>query len=104
MLLPWVYVFALDLMWLQINPSTDIEHVAPPFYHAVSIGLLDIVKIFLDTGVDVHALNGLYGFALQAASYHGDKKLVQALLNAGVGAKAGSPYLSLALQAASEAG
>ena len=104
MLLPWVHVFAMDLLWLQVDPSTDINHVAPPFYYAVSIGLLDITRIFIDVGVDVHALNEFYGYTLQAASFCSHKKVVQMLLDVGVGIDAEEGYYGHTLQVASWGG
>ena len=47
------------------------------------MGQTDIVKLLLDAGADVNAKGGNYGFAIQAASYHGKKNIVKLLLDAG---------------------
>jgi hypothetical protein len=55
-------------------------------------------------GADINAQGGLYGNALQAASYGGDEKVVQMLLDAGGEVNTQGGRFGNALQAASVGG
>lgn len=56
---------------------------APRIYYASSLGLLGLCRLLLEAGADVNAQGGHYGNALQAASFRGDREVVQQLLGAG---------------------
>lgn len=57
--------------------------------------------MLLDNGVDVNATGGKYGTALQAASFFGEKSIVQRLLNKGADVNATGGKYGSALKAAS---
>jgi ankyrin repeat protein len=63
-----------------------------------------VVQLLLDMGVDVHAQGGVYGNALQAASYRGNQQVVQLLLDKGANVQAQGGCFGDALQAASFSG
>lgn len=51
-----------------------------PLYYASFAGLQCTVGLLLGHGADVNAQGGDHGNALQAASFHGYKEIVQLLL------------------------
>jgi ankyrin repeat protein len=60
-----------------------------------------IVKLLLENGAEVNAKGGLYGNALQAASYGGNEAIVKLLLENGAEVNAEGGEYGNALQAAS---
>jgi ankyrin repeat protein len=72
--------------------------------YAVKHGHCAMAELLLNKGADVHAQGGLYGYALQAASYRGDEAVVKLLLDKGADVNAQGGEYGNALQAASYRG
>ena len=101
--------------WLQTHdpdlvlwPSKD--NFAPPLYYSSLLGLCSVTEWLLkrQVGVNINsrrmyinAEGGNFGNALQAASYHGSKEVVQLLLEHGANINAEGGEFGNALQVAS---
>ena len=89
--------------------SLESSEIAHPLYYASLLGLDRIVHHLLDVDPDdrvgkenlINAHGGCFGSALQAASWKGNEKIVQLLLNAGANVNAQGSRFGNALQAAS---
>jgi hypothetical protein len=85
------------------------KSVAPPLYYASLTGVIEAVRLLLESGADINA-QGWHGSALLAASYRGYDRIVQRLLESGanVNAQGGEygnrSYGKIALVAASAEG
>lgn len=73
---------------------------SPPIYLATYLGLRDVVKDLLDTGVNVNEPGVRYGNALQAASLKGHSEIVVSLLQKGANVNLRGGRFGNALQAA----
>jgi hypothetical protein len=82
------------------------KSVAPPLYYASLTGLIEAVRLLLESGADVNARGGDdgSGSALQAASAGGHGQIVQRLLESGADVNAREGDGGSALQAASAGG
>ena len=72
-----------DWVMIALNKGADVHYVGgfgPALQYASAAGHLDVVKILLGTGADVHAGNG---GALTWASRYGDIEVIEILLKAG---------------------
>ena len=63
-----------------------------------------ITKLLIEKGADVHAQGGVYGNALQAASYKGHESIAKLILAKGADVNAPGGDFENALQAASYEG
>ncbi|KAL4966716.1 Pfs, NACHT and ankyrin domain protein, partial [Aspergillus stella-maris] len=70
-------------------------------YYACLTGLVAAARYFIDTGANVNAQGGDYGNSLQAASWEGEKEVVQLLLDKGADVNMQGGEYNNALQAAS---
>lgn len=59
----------------------SLDELGPPLYYTVLSGCFQLSNLLIENGVDIDAQGGLYGRALQAAAYEGDKSMVQVLLD-----------------------
>jgi ankyrin repeat protein len=102
--LNWMKLYDPDRPWAKPNLGKGLESVATPLYFTALSGLSTITRLLLDKSADVNAQGGVYGNALQAASYGGHEQVVEMLLNRGadVGTQGGD--YGNALQAASYGG
>ena len=100
---------AKTLIWNRFEQNVKVALIANSadelLREASSKGYLEkVVEMLLQQGVDVNAQGGIYGNALQVASYRGHEKVVSMLLERGAEVNAlGGPYGN-ALQAASYGG
>ena len=83
---------------MPVNSQAN-DHGASSLYLAARWGHIDVVKYCLDRGMDVNISGGLFGSALQAASFSGHMEIVQLLLSNGASALSGGEYPD-AIQAA----
>ncbi|RSL89352.1 hypothetical protein BHE90_001645 [Fusarium euwallaceae] len=76
--------FDPDTPWIdKPDVSRRINALPSGLYYAAHSGLTDSVKLLLAKGMDVNAIGGRHGTALQAASCRGYKDIVQLLLENG---------------------
>lgn len=69
--------------WLSIyNPDRSHEN-GEALYWASSLGLVKTVSHFSNLGVEANSGEGLHGYPLHAACYHGYEEIVEMLLRAG---------------------
>jgi hypothetical protein len=103
--LNWIRLHDPDHPWEGPNLKKSLDSVPMPLYFAAMLGFSTTTRLLLDKGAEVNAQGGVYGNALQAASYRGHEQVVKILLNKGaeVNAQQGGDYGS-ALQAASWGG
>ncbi|KAF5346315.1 hypothetical protein D9758_011486 [Tetrapyrgos nigripes] len=101
--------------WLTLyTPDTqsnkpESQKIAPPLYYACYTGLKSVVVYMLEhDDVDIYGkmnnLGGIYGNALQAASYEGHLEIVKLLLEKGADVNTLGGFCGNALQAASYKG
>lgn len=81
-----------------------VEELGSPLYYASLLGLLNIVRALIGSGVDVNAHGGRYGNALQAAACSGEERVIKLLLDAGANVNARGGHFGNALQAAACSG
>ena len=104
---PLFVITCFGLVEILQNPSAskllNIDqiniHGASGLYLAARWGHRDVVKYCLDRDMDVNKTGGLFGSALQAASFSGHTNIVQLLLASGASALTGGEYPD-AIQAA----
>ncbi|KAI8716908.1 NACHT domain-containing protein [Fusarium sp. LHS14.1] len=76
--------FDPDTPWIdKPDVSRQINALPSGLYYAANSGLTDSVRLLLAKGMDVNAIGGRHGTALQAASCRGYKDIVQLLLENG---------------------
>ena len=102
--LNWIRLYNPETPWREPDFSRRPERIQEPLYYAGLSGLGKVVKLLLDAGADVNAQGGVYGNALQAASYGGDEQVMKLLLDAGADVNAQGGDYGNALQAASHGG
>ena len=68
------------------------DHGASSLYLAARWGQIDVAKYCLERGMDVNVSGGLFGSALQAASFSGHIEIVKLLLENGASALRGGEY------------
>jgi hypothetical protein len=78
----WLRCFNPDTPWLEPRLRKRMEDIGSPLYYASFAGLRQHIKQLLEKGTDVNTQGGVYGNALQAASYSGHEAIVQRLLRA----------------------
>ena len=91
------------LNWIRMN-NGDLDkqpkNPGTPLYYASEAGLLELVRMLIERGMDVNAQAGPHGYALQAASFSGEIKVVQLLIDHKADVNAQGGYYGNALQAA----
>jgi ankyrin repeat protein len=102
----WTRLYDLDNdQWEGPNFDRILAEVPAPLYYASLSGLVNIVALLVfEDGADINAQGGVYGNALQAASFKGHNKTVKLLLAHGADINAQGGRYSNALQAASARG
>ncbi|RYC80815.1 hypothetical protein BFJ63_vAg16300 [Fusarium oxysporum f. sp. narcissi] len=93
----WCRLYQADRAW----DRTPGPPRAPRLYYACLGGLAGAARDLAIEGADVNAQGGEYGNALQAASYNGNRDVVQLLLDKGADVSAQGGRYGNALQAAS---
>lgn len=73
----WGCLFDPDF---PLEEPPELENMATPLYYAALAGLRDTVNSLVEMGANVNAKGGMYGNALQAASFNGHERVVQLLL------------------------
>ena len=81
-LLNWVRIADPDSYGWE-SSKIEIGDSASPLYYASLVGLSEPVNMMIERKLDVNAVGGYYGNALQAASSLGNTATVQALLDNG---------------------
>ncbi|KAF5320212.1 hypothetical protein D9758_017613 [Tetrapyrgos nigripes] len=91
------------LAWMNWRyfSAKAIAESALPFYYASMVNLPNMILLMIENGEDVNAQGGVYGTALQAASWEGNVDIVKLLLENGADANAQGGRYGNALQAAS---
>ncbi|KAL5045868.1 hypothetical protein BDW71DRAFT_72141 [Aspergillus fruticulosus] len=110
--LTWVRLHDLDRKWdISVNLERAVEHIPSPVYYTALLGLESVLNALIASSEKptsiadmVIAQGGVYGNALQAASYQGHDKLVQILLDQGADVNAQGGFYGNAFQAASAGG
>jgi hypothetical protein len=81
---------AAQLTELLLDRGSDIDELSPrgnrygfALAAAARMKHINIVKVLLDRGADIHLRGGAYGYALQASTYSGNESIVQLLLDRG---------------------
>ncbi|KAF7976146.1 hypothetical protein HWV62_7453 [Athelia sp. TMB] len=69
--------------WDRVDYEKSSSDIAPPLYYASCFGIEELAVELLRVGADVHAQGGLHEYALIAASYHGQSRVAQILLEHG---------------------
>ncbi|SLM40588.1 P-loop containing nucleoside triphosphate hydrolase, partial [Lasallia pustulata] len=80
--------------------NRKIARIATPLYYGSLAGVTELVQLLLKNGADVNAQGGIYGNALQAASWGGHESVVQLLLKNGADVNAQGGHFGNALPAA----
>ncbi|RKK27323.1 hypothetical protein BFJ67_g16193 [Fusarium oxysporum f. sp. cepae] len=93
----WCRLYQADRAW----DRTPGPPRAPRLYYACLGGLAGAARDLAIEGADVNAQGGEYGNALQAASFKGNREVVQLLLDKGADVSAQGGRYGNALQAAS---
>ncbi|KXH45551.1 pfs domain-containing protein [Colletotrichum salicis] len=93
-------LYNADRPWEE-EPERFKKEKTPVLYHIAHGGILYAVEELLKNGADIHAQGGEYGNALQAASFNGNKEVIQILLDKGADIHAQGGHFGNALQAAS---
>ncbi|EXL40447.1 hypothetical protein FOCG_17068 [Fusarium oxysporum f. sp. radicis-lycopersici 26381] len=93
----WCRLYQADRAW----DRTPGPPRAPRLYYACLGGLAGAARDLAIEGADVNAQGGEYGNALQAASYNGNRDVVQLLLDKGANVNTQGGEYGNALQAAS---
>nr|CDP29975.1 Putative protein of unknown function [Podospora anserina S mat+] len=80
----YIRYFDPDTPWIH-NPdiSRSVESLPSALYYAAHAGLADSVRQLLAQGLDVDAVGGRYGTALQAAACKGHRDVIKVLLAKG---------------------
>ena len=91
-------------MYEGIEGYMEHDNIASPLYYASQAGLMQVLELLVEKGVDMNAQGGYFGNALQAASYYGYEVIVKLLLEKGADVNAQGGHYSNALQAASFGG
>jgi hypothetical protein len=99
-----IRLFDPEKAWEGPDITKSSKSVAPPLYYASLTGLIEAVRLLLESGADVNARGGDDGSALQAASAGGHDQIVQRLLESGADVNARGGDYGSALQAASIGG
>jgi len=86
--------------------ETTLDELATPLYYTASMGIFKLTSLIIDSGDDVNELSSaeLYGTALQAAAYRGDRGIVRLLLDKGADVDAQRGEYGNALQVAAYRG
>jgi hypothetical protein len=80
----WVQIYDIDRPYLQATR----DEIAKPLYYTSLAGLTEASYILLEMRADVNAQGGVYGNALQAASYEGHEAIAKLLIDKGADANA----------------
>ncbi len=100
--LNWIRISDPDRLWRGSDFTQTLESVPAPLYYTSQAGLAEITSLLLSKGeVDINAEGGVYGNALQAASFQGHGQIVEMLLSKGAEVNAEGGFYGNALQAAS---
>ena len=99
-----VRLFTPDKPGWGTDMTIAFESIISPLYYVSLTGFLESVLQLVKLGADVNVQCGVYGCALQAASYRGHFDIVQALLKAGAYVDTHVGEYGNALQAASDQG
>ena len=109
----WIRLYDMDRPWWQQqrNIQRPADDISSPLYYAALLGLDSVLNCVIAFYVrdanlpeTVNAQGGLYGNALQAASFGGHENAVQTLLDRGANVNAQGGKYGNALQAASFGG
>ena len=99
------FMKACELSSTDLNQRQLLDDAEYTLLHiAAEEGKDQVVRMLLDKGADVNAQGGLYGNALQAASYGGYDRVVQILLDKGADVNAQGGEYGNALYTASRGG
>ncbi|KAJ5691375.1 hypothetical protein N7488_012110 [Penicillium malachiteum] len=79
----WVKLIDPDKLGLFLAPRHYGKYMGSPLYYASLMNLPHSVKLLLDTAIDINAIYGPWGTALQAACFEGHMDVVQLLLTRG---------------------
>ena len=93
--------------WLSIHdpqPFGSPMFICSPIYFSSLLGLINITAALIARHADVNLRGGVYGNALQAASFGGHKEIVELLLERGAEVNMQGGEYGSALQAASYGG
>ena len=63
-----------------------LESGLTPLLKAASNGQMDICKLLIEKGADIHAVDNSQGTALHCAAYHGHSDLIRLFIESGIGA------------------
>lgn len=101
--LNWFRLFDIDTGMMNLN--SESKQLPEPLYSASAVGLTNIVRLLIaENSFDINRRSGIYGTALQAASFHGYNETVDLLLDMGADPNIQSEYAPSALQVASAVG
>ncbi|KIJ94775.1 hypothetical protein K443DRAFT_640771, partial [Laccaria amethystina LaAM-08-1] len=95
----WVQIYDID--GLYVYKRKGRYNITNPLYYASLAGLTEASYVLLEMRADVNAQGGVYGNALQAASYNGHEAIAKLLIEKGADVNAQGGYYGNALQAAS---
>ena len=95
----WVQIHDIDRHEIDLQRQRD--EIAKPLYYASLAGLTKALYVLWEMRADVNAQGGLYGNALQAASYGGHEEITKQLIQKGTDVHAQGGLYGNALQAAS---
>lgn len=98
----WLKVANIDRPWLKQESHNSADY--SPLYCAAYVGLSHVTATLLQRGADPDATGGIYGNALQAASFNGHLQVVRELLRAKVDVDAECGACGSALAAAAARG
>ncbi|KAF2845553.1 hypothetical protein T440DRAFT_460188 [Plenodomus tracheiphilus IPT5] len=98
--LNWIRISDPERPWAVPDLTKSIEDVPLPLYYMSLFGLVDVVKLLVDTSVDVNTKGGFYGNALVAASGSGHEETVNLLLQHGANVNAAGEKCGTALDVA----
>jgi ankyrin repeat protein len=97
-----IRLFDPERPWYEEPDTTsNLMETFSPLYYMSLTGLTVSVRLLLEAGADSNAQGGVYGNALQAASFGGHDQAVQRLLEKGADVNAQGGVFDNALQAAS---
>ncbi len=79
----WFLLYRPDDEGFDIPFSTTDCDIGCPLYYLALLGILNLVRDLMNTGIDVNAQGGRYGTALAAAAYNDNINIVKLLIEAG---------------------